>query len=161
MIHIHVRGHQEVHSCECEENATVAKLLRQLVHMGVLTDSEIKDLHLFADDDDDELPHSQQIETKQHGKRFHINRCRKIEVTFVHVDETATSAFGPAATIRRLIRWARQEFKVDKDTRFDLRLGGPDADPLPLDAHVGSYVDGYNCELKLFFTPSCRIQGKV
>jgi hypothetical protein len=38
-------------------------------------------------------------------------------------------------------------------------LDGSDPEPLPLDAHLGSYVVSPDCKIVLIFAPSCRIEG--
>ncbi len=159
IIHVHVGGRHDAHTCELGSNETVGQLLLRLLQAGNLGSIKLEEIALFEEDVDAELPHNHPFTPEHHGKRFHAHRCREIEVTFIHVDQTAVHPFKPAATIRKLLRWAREKFKVDANTKFDLRLGGPVAEPLPLDAHLGSYIEGRPCKITLYFTPSCRIQG--
>jgi hypothetical protein len=156
-IHVHFGGRQDTHSCEVGEYETVETIVLRLIGTGKLGDGKPEEIFLFEEDSDDEIPRSEKL--PPHIKRCHVHRCRQIEATVIYVDQKKAGHFRPGTTIRKLLKWAKDEFKVDKQTKFDLRLGGPEADPLPLDAHLGSYVEGHSCHVTLYFTPTCRIQG--
>ena len=152
-IHVYFDGKVIPHEGNLE---TVEALLLALLQAGHFGDAKIDEIFVFEEDSDDELPKH----TKLHPglKRLHVHRCRHVEVTFLHVDERATEKFRPAATIRKLTHWAKERFKVDKNQKYELRLG-KDTEALPADAHIGSYVKHGDCSITLYFAPARRIEG--
>jgi hypothetical protein len=155
-IPVHIAGHHHADLVEVGEHETVESLAVLLIAAGKFGDAKVEEIFLFEEDAEEELPRHHKL---QHGKRHHAHRCREVWVRFVHVDQEAKHAFRPAATIRKLLKWAKDHFKVDQSGKFELRLDGPDPEPLPLDAHIGSYVVSRDCKITLVFAPSCRIEG--
>ncbi len=141
------------------ENDTVEAVLQLLIKDGNLGSTKLEEIFLFEEDSDDELPSHHKITPQHHGKRFHAHTCRHVEVVFKYVDQPPVAhSFRPGATIRKLIKWAKEHFKLDPKEKFDLRLSA-EGEPLPLDAHIGTYADRHTCKVTVYLTPTHRING--
>jgi hypothetical protein len=73
--------------------------------------------------------------------------------------ETKQHKCRPGFTLRKVLRWTEDEFKVDKSQTMVLRLRNTGSEPLDLDSHVGSYAMHPPCEATFYLTPLCPIQG--
>ena len=157
-LDIHLGGLEETLPLDLTEPKTVEAIVLLIVATGRLGAAKPEEIFLFEEDSDEELLRDCVLTQAHHGKRIHAHRCRHIEVKFIHVDEKREHAFRPAATIGKLIAWAKNNFAVDRSAKFTLRLMA-DGDPLPHAAHIGAYVKEHTCSLTLYFAPACRIQG--
>jgi hypothetical protein len=157
-LDIHLGGLEETHPLDLTEPKTVEAIILLIVATGRLGEVKAEEIFLFEEDSDEELPRAHVLTHAHHGKRVHAHRCQHIKVTFIHVDEKREHAFRPAATIGKLLHWAKTNFPVDQSAKYTLRLTA-DGEPLPHAAHVGTYVKGHDCSLTLYFAPACRIQG--
>lgn len=155
-LSVHLAGHPHAHLLEVGPNETVESLAVLLIATGQFGDAKVQEILIFEEDADEELPRNHKLD---HSKRHHAHRCREVSVRFDHVDKTSPHVFRPSATIRKLIQWAKDHFKVDQHGKFELRIEGGSPEPLPLDAHIGSYVVSKDCKITLIFAPSCRIEG--
>lgn len=157
-IPVHVPGQEGAHHCEVGEHDTVETLAILLVKIGKVGDCKFEEIFLFEEDSEEELPRHHRV-SPSHGKRLHAHRCRFIEADIVYVDDKKAHKVRPGVTIRKLIEWAVANFPVDKNFTYNLRLGNPKAEPLPLDAHIGSYAECQHCKVTIYLTPGPRIQG--
>lgn len=157
-IHVHLGGTDETHACDLQEGLTLEALALLILGTGKLGEGKAEAIFFFEEDADEELPRSHRFTHADHGKRLHAHRCREIKVLFLYADDKREHTFRPATTIGKLLRWAKDNFPVDKNGKYALRLTA-DGEPLPHAAHLGAYVKGHPCALTLYFAPTCRIQG--
>jgi hypothetical protein len=121
-------------------------------------------VELWLEDEDSATSLDAQIADTpiKHRSRVHLHRCRKVavKVTFNGVDKEET--FRPAATIKRVKRWAvgKKGFDLsDVDAaEHVLQLSGSSERP-DEDVHVGTLVTHPHCSVSFDLVPKVRIEG--
>lgn len=98
----------------------------------------------------------------RHRSRIHVHRCRAVAVTITFNGIQKEETFRPAATIKRVKRWAvgKKGFDLsDVDaTEHVLQLSGS-ADRPDEDVHLGTLVTHPQCSIALDLVPKVRIEG--
>jgi hypothetical protein len=98
----------------------------------------------------------------KHRSRIHVHRCRNVvvKVTFNGTDKEET--FRPAATVKRVKRWAvgKKGFDLsDVDAaEHVLQLSGSTERP-DEDVHIGTLVTHPQCAVSFDLVPKVRIEG--
>ncbi len=158
-VHIQIDGH-EPQPLSVEGDESIASLLARLRVLQPAANHEPELFAVFADDEDDELAHDRKVCGcgPRPPKIIHCHRCRKIEVTVFYNGEE-TNKFNPNAKIRRITEWAKKKFGVDEGRKWILRLGAADGEIIDSDSHIGRLVKFPNCNLSLYLTERCLIQG--
>jgi len=150
-IPVYLPGHEGTYPIELGEHDTIEVLAILIVKTGKVGDCKFEEIFLFEEDSDDELPRHHRV-SSTNGKRLHAHHCHFVEVTLVHGDKSKTHKVRPGVTIRKLTEWAEENFPVDKKCHYRLCLGSPKSEPLPLDAHIGSYAKRSDCKVALYLT---------
>ena len=158
VIHVHLGGIETSREHNASETKTLEALVALLIKAGHFSDAKVEDICVFEEDSDTELPRDHRFGPEHHGKRYHVHRCKNIEVKFIAVDESKTETFRPSATIARLLKWAKKHFPSDPQKKYELRLT-TEGEPLPPAEHIGAYAKAPHCAVTLYFTPSCNILG--
>lgn len=98
----------------------------------------------------------------RHRTRIHVHRCRRVvvKVTFNGVQKEET--FRPAATVKRVKRWAvgKKGFDLsDVDAaEHVLQLSGSTERP-DEDVHIGTLVTHPMCSVSFDLVPKIRVEG--
>ncbi len=155
-LYIHTAGDREPKLVKIDEDATVEELLKRIAPGGN------GDLHLIIEGEDD--PHDHHCKLREcslkHRHHVHCHRCRKVAVTVFYNGEQSHS-FAPSATIEQVLKWALRAFELKGADALDKVLRLPEApnDPLPETAHLGSFVKGHSCEVRLELTGKVEVNG--
>jgi hypothetical protein len=97
-----------------------------------------------------------------HRSRIHVHRCRKVtvKVTFNGIQKEET--FRPAATVKRVKRWAvgKKGFDLSDVDAVEhvLQLSGSTERPDD-DVHLGTLVTHPQCSASFDLVPKVRIEG--
>lgn len=158
-VHIQIDGH-EPKPMTIQADETIASLLARLRVLLPGADHEPELFAVFTDDDDGEVTHDRKFCecAPRPPKIIHCHRCRKIAVT-VYYNGEESKKFSPNAKIRRITEWAKKKFGLDEGRKWVLRLGAADGEILDSDTHIGKLVKFPDCNLSLYLTERCLIQG--
>jgi len=153
-------GDHEPRAITVEGDETIASLLARLREELPEADLEPELMAAFAEDSEEEVAHDRKFcECHTHRpKILHFHRCRKIEVT-VHYNGEESRDFKPNAKIRRVTEWATKKFSLDEGRKWVLRAGSAEGEILDPDTNIGKLVKAPHCNLELFLTERCLIQG--
>jgi hypothetical protein len=121
-------------------------------------------VELFLEDEESTVDMDAPIASTpiRHRGRIHVHRCRKVavNVTFNGVQKQET--FRPAATVKRVKRWAvgKNGFDLsDVDAaEHVLQLSGSSERP-DEDIHVGTLVSPPQCSVSFDLVPKVRVEG--
>lgn len=159
-IYIQVEDADGPSLVKVHDDDTIATLLERLRSQHPHLGHEPELMVVFPEDAEEEVgkdvkfcdchPHRPKI--------LHCHRCREIKVT-VSYNGVESESFKPNAKIRRVTKWAVDEFKVDAGRKWVLRTGSAEGDILDPDTRVGQLVKFPNCSLQLYLTERCLIQG--
>lgn len=158
IIYIHLGGTEETLACKLQGGLTLEAVALLVLGTGKLGTNGVEEIFFFEEDTEIELPRDHRFDDSHHGRRVHAHRCKEIKVTFLYADARRGHSFQAGATIGKLLHWAKSHFGGDQGGKYALRLSA-DGEPLPHAAHLGSYVKPGVCEITLYFSPTCRIQG--
>jgi hypothetical protein len=80
---------------------------------------------------------------------------------FVFYNEEKHESFPPSATVKRVLKWAINAFKLTPADAADkiLVFKGDANDELPLAAHIGSFAKPSECAVNLCLTAPVEVQG--
>jgi len=158
-VHIQISNHEPL-SINVHDDDTIASLLARFHDEHPNMGNEASSLVVFVGESDEEVPHDRKLcDCHCNGpKILHCHRCRKVKVSVSYNGEE-TRKFGPNAKIRRVTKWAKKQFAVDTDRKWVLRLDGAEGDILDPDTNLGKLVKSKDCNLSLFLTERCLIQG--
>lgn len=158
ILHVHLGGLDETLACNLQEGLTLKAVALLVFESGKLGHGPIEEIFFFEEDSDEELPADHRFDHGHHGRRIHAHRCRKVAVTFLYTDQKREHVFRAGATIGKLLDWAKHAFDGDQTAKYGLRLAA-EGEPLAHAVHVGTLVKGGHCNITLYFSPTCRIQG--
>lgn len=113
---------------------------------------------LIEEDTEVEVDQLTPLEPSHHRRHFHVHRCKHIEVHVFYNGEKS-GCFRPAATIRKITKWAFKEFGIGKDEQLVMRENSATGEILDPDRHIGGYVKYPHCSVQLFLTPIKNIEG--
>lgn len=131
-VAIALEGEREPKIVSLKPTATVADLLKALKAEGLL---EIEEASI--EDEDEPLDPKTLLSEilKDVFRVLHVGKRGKIEVGVTFNGRRIEKAFRPAATLRKVTRWAVEELELTgKPTDFQLKLGGEVFAP---ETHVG------------------------
>jgi len=98
----------------------------------------------------------------QHRSRVHIHRCRRVAVTVTFNGVQKHETFPPAATVKRVKRWAVGKHGFDLSdvdaAEHVLQLSGSSERP-DEDAHIGTLVAHPRCSVSFDLVPKIRVEG--
>lgn len=98
----------------------------------------------------------------RHRSRVNVHRCRKVDVTVTFNGVQKSETFPPAATMKRVKRWAvgRKGFDMsDVDAAEHLlQLSGSSERP-DEDIHIGTLVQAQQCSVSFDLLPKVRVEG--
>lgn len=154
-------GISEVQIVRISEQSTVQELIEKA---GAIVDSSRSDAVavLFLEDSDGEL--SSKVTLKDvgigHRSRVHSHRCRRVVVTVNFKDDHKSHEFPPSATVRKVKRWADEEFELKgiDATEHALQICGTATRP-DEDVHIGSLVKFPDCKICFDLVPKKRVEG--
>jgi hypothetical protein len=130
--------------------ATARDVLEGARQHGIIP-FEVEEVSLYVEDGDDELELDIVLVEVGIGHRHHvhIHRSKWIEVTVRYGEEECEHRFRPAATVRKVKRWAIEQFTpTECDDPDTLRLAGSDTQ-LSDDIHIGTLVAHEHGKLSL------------
>ena len=119
-----------------------------------------EDLLFFAEDS--EFPLKEDAVLAEYGQvhRFHVHRCRGVEVVLFFNGKEVHSKFSPATTLARVKQRAACEFGIEPDDAAELVLQIPGGEVRPdPSTHLGALVTGEECSQKLDLVPQDRVNG--
>jgi len=132
---------------------------------------ETLDLHssndegLWIEDVELELDAEVTLETAgvHHHSQLHHNRCRRIDVVIYYIDEVRNRDFGPATTIKEVLKWALgtegYNIPLPEHPEFGF-LGCEDGKAVSENIHVGSLTGpSQNCATCLNLIKKHNPQG--
>lgn len=148
----------DVGSVEVEHDADHGALRKALMN-ALPADIESDFLHIYVEDDDDELAIDNLVEVPD-GLRVHIHRQKGIDVTVRYAGRDVRRTFRPSATVGRVKKWAANELGVSPSDAAELMLQvtGTDKRPDP-DTHIGALVKAPAKALSFDLVPSPRVNG--
>jgi hypothetical protein len=155
-------GIAEVQLVKVSLDLTVRELIEKARTIGTVSECEGAVPILLVEDSDEELkPESKLAEAGiGHRHRVHCHRCRRIEVTVNYNGEHRSHSFSPSTTVRKVKRWADDEFKLKgvDATEHALQICGTNKRP-DEDVHIGSLAEFPNCKLCFDLVPKKRVEG--
>lgn len=156
-IKLHSGDQVITHHLKDGEKPICEILIGGLLAAGHFQGLKIEEIFLFEEDGEDELPRATEIILGL--KRLHAHRCKRIDVKVSYIGKSIDLQVTPGTTVRKLIAQSKILLHVEGEGKYDLRLDGAESEPLPLDAHIGSYSNPSTCSIHLYLTPTQRIQG--
>lgn len=155
-------GIAEVQLVKVSLDCTVRELIERALTIGNVSAREGADALLFVEDSDEELKPNAKLMEAGIGRRHrvHCHRCRRLEVTVNFNGEHKSHSFPPSTTVRKVKRWADDEFKLKgvDATEHALQICGTNRRP-DEDVHIGSLVEFPNCKLCFDLVPKKRVEG--
>ena len=152
-INIFVQGTDILETCHLKlpAEATTVTLRRQWPAEGLL---------FFAEDGESPLKEDAVLAECGQVHRFHVHRCRGIEVVLFFNGKERYGKFSPATTLARVKQWAACEFGIEPDDAAELVLQIPGGEVRPdPSTHLGALVTGEECSQKLDLVPQDRVNG--
>jgi hypothetical protein len=144
------------------EESTITELLEIIVASGGLDGKVDEEILIFTEDCDEPVERHRKLSECEirHRHHVHCHRCRKVQVSAFYNGEHHET-FGPATTVKRVLKWAVSAFKLSPADAADkiLVLKGHDTEELPLDAHIGSFTQPHHCSVELCLTAPVEVQG--
>ncbi len=154
-------GIPEVQIVRIPEQSTVQELIEKA---GAIAGSSHGDAVpvLFLEDGDGELSSKATLKEAGigHRSRVHRHRCRRVDVTVNFKDDHKSHEFPPSTSVRKVKRWADEEFKLKgvDATEHALQLCGSSTRP-DEDVHIGSLVKFPDCKICFDLVPKKRVEG--
>lgn len=156
-IYVHTETHHDPKLVKIKEDATVEELLKLVAPEGH------HEFHLVIEDEEEAKEHHHRLCDCDihHRRHVHCHRCKIIHVGVSFNGVEHEHSFSPAATIERVLKWALHKFNiVGQDAAHKvLRLTERPNDPLPEQAHIGSYATPSKCSVHLNLTDDVRVNG--
>ena len=152
---------REVQIIRIPEGSTVQELIEKAGAIAGPSQSDAVAV-LFIEDADGEL--SSKATLKEvgigHRSRVHRHRCRRVDVTVNFKDDHKSHQFPPSTSVRKVKRWADEEFKLKgvDATEHALQLCGSSTRP-DEDVHIGSLVQFPTCKICFDLVPKKRVEG--
>jgi hypothetical protein len=155
-------GLERVKVIEVGDEADIADVIKLAQEAGVRVDES--DAVVLVEDTDTRLDMSIRLADAGVGDRasLHVGRCRRVDVSVRYGKETKNEDFSVSQRLRHVMKWAvgNRGFDISNGDAQDLVLVVPGQQhPVDLDDHVGLFVVGQACEVRLDLVPSERIQG--
>jgi hypothetical protein len=161
-VYVHTAKDAEPCLLKVEEEILIADLARKIVEAGAC-DGPVEEVLVFVENGEEPLgrEHSAKHHGIQHRHHIHCHKCHRIHVGVMYNGVEKDGAFAPATKVKRVLKWAVDEFKLkgaDAERKI-LRLANPPGTELSNDAHLGSYAHAPGCSVKLCLVPPIRFQG--
>ncbi len=155
-------GINDVKLIRVPHDCKVRELIEKIqAEMGA-AQSQTGEMFLLLEDHDNELHSDASLNEAGigHRHRIHCHRCRRIDVTVNFNGESKSHTFSPSSTIKKVKRWADEQFKLKgvDATEHALQLCGTNTRP-DEDVHIGSIVRSPNCKLCFDLVPKKRVEG--
>jgi hypothetical protein len=163
-IELYVHSHNGVDPklFQASEESTITELVEIIVATGGLESKVDGEIFVFTEDCDEPVEHHRKLSECEirHRHHIHCHRCRKVQVSVFYNGEHHET-FGPATTVKRVLKWAIKAFKLSPTDAADkiLVLKGHDGEELSLDAHIGSFTQPHHCSVELCLTAPVEVQG--
>ena len=161
-LYVHTHDGVDPKLVQASEESTITELLEIIVTAGGLGGKVEEAILVFTEDCDEPVEHHRKLSQCEirHRHHIHCHRCRKVQVSVFYNGEHHET-FGPATTIKRVLKWAVKAFKLSQVDATDkiLVLKGRGNEELPLDAHIGSYTQPHLCSVELCLTAPVEVQG--
>jgi hypothetical protein len=155
-------GIQDIKLIRAPQDCTVRELIEKARAESRATQHETEGMFLMAEDHDEELNPNASLKEVGigHRQRIHCHRCRRIEVTVNFNGMSRSHAFPPSTTIKRIKRWADDQFGIKgvDATEHALQICGTNTRP-DEDVHLGSLVRHPNCKVCFDLVPKKRVEG--
>ena len=159
-VYIQIEDADGPHPIKVRDDDTIATVLARLRAEHPHANHEPELLAVFVEDAEEESRKDTKFcECHPHRpKILHCHRCREVKVTVFYNGEESRE-FRPNAKIRRVTEWAKAKFNVDKGRKWVLRVGSAEGEIQDFDTHVGKLVKFPHCQVALYLTERCLIQG--
>jgi hypothetical protein len=159
-LFIQVEGDERTELVELALGALVKDVLIAAQGRGLLVPGA--DALFFDETNEEPLNGESSLEAAgiKDRSRFHIHRCRKIEVKVHFKAKSAERAFPPSATVARVHEWAAHRFlpnDVDR-TEHELQICETESRPKP-DTQIGALAKHGNCSVCFDLVPTERVEG--
>jgi hypothetical protein len=163
MIELFVQGEEitDITLIRVAHDSTAREVVRKAKEECGITAVEEEILVLIEDQDEEIVLDAKLIEVGiGHRHRIHCHRCRRVKVAVNFNGATKSRDFSPSTTIRKIKRWADDEFglKGVDATEHALQICGTNTRP-DLDVHVGSLVRHPHCQVCFDLVPKKRVEG--
>lgn len=122
------------------------------------------DVSVYIEDEDVALSLESLLSTTaiRHRCRVHVSRCRRVDVSVTFNGRQISEAFPPAATMKRVKRWAvgSKGFNMSEVDAAEhvLQLSGSSERP-DEDIHIGTLVTSGQCVVSFDLVPKVRVEG--
>lgn len=162
-VYIQSEFFPDIKLIEIDDNASVADLKEAALRL-LPAGTDVSDLELSVEDDDDGLPHARRVIikdlVKEHGVRVHLHRCKLIEVSVRFGAEEVQHKFPPATTVGRVRQWAGHKLGMQPSDIAEhvLQIAGTNEQP-DVDIHIGALAKLPNCSAAFDLVPAHRING--
>jgi hypothetical protein len=157
-VFIQAEGIDELVEAELADNS-FESLRKGLAKAGMKIEH---DAVLFLDEEDEPLDDKGTgiIAHLKPGARIHVSRCRKIAVTVNYLHRTAEHKFAPGARLKRVKKWAVDEFKLEGPDAAEhvLQICGGAERPAS-DTPLQRLTDGRTCAVCFDLVPEKRVEG--
>jgi hypothetical protein len=163
-IELYVHSHNGVDPklVQASEESTVTEFLEIIGIAGGPAGTAESEIFVFTEDCDEPVERHRRLSELEirHRHHIHCHSCRKVQVSVFYNGEHHET-FGPATTVKRVLKWAVKAFKLSPTDAADkiLVLKGNGNEELPLDAHIGSYTKLHHCSVELCLTAPVEVQG--
>jgi len=154
-------GVREVTLIRVPQNATVQELIVNAKQQGGV-EAPAEELVILVEDQDEPLPLEAKLKDVgiSHRHRIHSHRCRRVKISVNFNQFTKEGAFSPSTTIRKIKRWADDQFELKgvDATEHALQICGTNVRP-DADVHLGGLVQYPNCQICFDLVPKKRVEG--
>jgi ABC-type dipeptide/oligopeptide/nickel transport system ATPase subunit len=161
-LYVHSNSGAEPLLIQVSEDAAIAEILQLVAGSGGFGDKVEEDVLVFTEDSDGPIERHRKLSELEvrHRHHLHCHKCHRVKVSVFYNGEHSES-FSPAATVKRILKWAIKAFKLTPADAADkiLVLKNQGADELPLDAHIGSFTQPHHCAIELCLTAPVEVQG--
>jgi len=161
-LYVHTQNGVDPKLVQASEESTITELLEIIVATGGLEGKVDEEILIFTEDCDEPVERHRKLSECEirHRHHVHCHRCRKVQVSVFYNGEHHET-FGPATTVKRVLKWAIKAFKLSQADAADkiLVLKGHDNEELPLDANTGSFTQPHHCLVELCLTAPVEVQG--
>jgi len=161
-LYVHAQNGADPKLVKASEESTITELLQIIATTGDLGGKVDEEIFVFTEDSDEPVEHHRKLSECEirHRHHIHCHRCRKVQVSVFYNGEHHET-FGPATTVKRVLKWAIKAFKLSPTDAADkiLVLKGHGSEELPLDAHIGSFAQPHHCSVELSLTAPVEVQG--
>lgn len=159
-VFVQVQGDTRTEIITLPEGETVDALVRAVAQksLPVPADGGL----VFVEEDEEPVAGNLTLEAAKikHKSRVHIHRCKRIEVTVHFKDKTEKRDFAPSATVKRVLKWALDEFIKHGADQADHALQLCESEDRPnVDIQIGALVKDSHCQLCFDLVPTHRVEG--